>query len=573
MTMSVKNLFFLFIYLISSTGKAVEISNSPMAGMMTFPVFFISDNQFHNYLSDPTALRNVIADRFVRVAIRPPLQDLFASDLFLYALEKYSRNNFVIQLGDALNISCKNEWKRFEESMNTQLAGRRINNGWVMVPGNHDSFFFGNTLGIQVSESSPVLKAWIDACNTVYPPLREQIAKDFIFTKDVFVKNYYRNLLNQGKENPIDFPKLKNVDCYFNSQRTKNVWYEKGTAMALCDWQNNNPDGFLQKFRFTYPQRDDVILSYRAYIVQEINLSKFFKGDIKVKGILLDTSDYKNTPTLVTGAIRSMIHLPGTKYNAGVNGSLGKDQIETIKRWIREDGGNSFYIFMSHHNLVHIDEDSRKKLNEIFQMTKNNLYISSHTHEGFIKDQGVIKEINLGSITDFPNQAMYLSIKDFGKDKGNIGFYPNILYITAKNLEKEGVCSQKDFADNDPNPNYHYLAYKKLPGIGTANQIHELTIDSNLMGLYKAFKKLGLYNNTSDPVLKKLEEILIKSPVKCGPPIGKGNTQCRKEKVDLLNQVIQIDKGLYTSPLREERIKYGACQTLWAAKAEMPLKK
>ncbi len=569
MTSSTKTCLFLALFsiLVTLKANAIEISPSPMSGMTQLPIFFISDNQFHNFLTDPTALRNKIADKFVRVAIRPPLQDLFAKDLFTYVLEKYSRNNFVIHLGDALNIACKSEWKRFEETIN---SGRRFNYGWVMVPGNHDSFFFGNTLGIQLSESSPVLKSWVESCNTVYPPLKAQISKDLIFTKDVLVKNYYRNLLNQGKDNPVDFPMIRDVDCYFNAQRSKNVWYEKSTSMALCDWQNKNPKGVLQKFRLTYPQKDDVILSYRSYILQEIDLSKYLNLGFKIKGILLDTSDYKNTPTLVTGAIRSMINFPGSRLNAGVNGSIGLDQFETVKRWLKEDGGgDTLYLFMGHHNLESIDPDSKKKLDELFKLANNSIYISSHTHEGFIKNHGNINEINIGSITDFPNEVATLGIKRNGKDLNSLSVFPNRIEILIQDLLREGVCSQEDFADNDTNPYYHYLSYKKLPGIGTANQIHELTIDNSLMGIYKAFKKLS-YN---EPIMKILEENLIKKPVKCGPPIGKENTNCRKQKVDLLNQALQIDNQIYNSPLREGRVKYGTCQTLWAAIAERGSKK
>ncbi len=483
-------------------------------------------------------------------------------------MERYSKNKYVIHLGDSLNISCKNEWQTFEKVMNYGTPGNRFNSGWVMVPGNHDSFFFGNTLGVAFSQSSPVLKAWIDACSNVYPPPKVVNPKDTIFTKDVFVKNYYRNLLNQGRESSLDFPQVRDVECIFNPKKTKNIWYEEGSAMAICDWKNKDPNGFIQKFRLTYPQKDDIKLSYRAYILQELNLSKFLKLNFKMKGILLDTSDYKNVPTLFTGAVRSFTNLPGSKLNAGINGGLGIDQVETIKRWISENGPDTFYVFMGHHDFESFDENSARDLGEILKLAGNGIYISSHTHSGFIKDHGNIKEINLGSITDYPNQAMNLSFKSYGKNANTLGFWPNIIPFSADVLLKEGVCKPEDFADKDPNPYYHYMSYKNLPGIGTSNQIHEYTIDNNLMGLYKVFKKLGLYQKSQDPVLKRLEDMVLKSSKKCGPPIGKENTNCRKAKVDLENQIHQIDQGLYNSSLREERVRYGACQTLWAAFAE-----
>jgi hypothetical protein len=275
----------------------------------------------------------------------------------------------------------------------------------------------------------------------------------------------------------------------------------------------------------------------------------------------------------VTGAVRGIIHLPGTKLNAGINGGLGLDQIETIKRWIRENDPNTFYIFMGHHPFDSLTKETMESFKEILKLSRNGVYISSHTHEGFIKNHGNFQEINTGSITDFPNQTMMLSFKNFGKGSDSMGFWPNTTYFTLEGLIKEGVCSTEDDADKDANSYYHYLAYKELPGLGTPNQVHEFTIDNNLMALYKVFNKLGLYKDTEDPILRKLEDMVVKSPVKCGPLIGKKNRKCRINKFNLQKQVVEIDRSLYSSSLRDERIKYGACQALWAAQAESKISK
>lgn len=72
---------------------------------------------------------------------------------------------------------------------------------------------------------------------------------------------------------------------------------------------------------------------------------------------------------------------------------------------------------------------------------------------------------------------------------------------------------------------------------------------------------------------RKLEDMVVKSPVNCGPLIGKKNRKCRINKANLQNQVVEIDRSLYSSSLRDERIKYGACQALWAAQAESKISK
>ena len=85
-----------------------------------------------------------MADKVVVVAIRPPRLDLFAPDMLEHTLKKQGKCNFIIHLGDATNIACKNEWTKFVTRMKPERFGKKVHEGWVMVPGNHD-FFLGNS--------------------------------------------------------------------------------------------------------------------------------------------------------------------------------------------------------------------------------------------------------------------------------------------------------------------------------------------------------------------------------------------------------------------------------------------
>ena len=101
-------------------------------------VILVADNQ-HNYLyGDPVWLRSGLTDKFVKVAIRPVQQDLYGQDMLRWVLELYGSRMPVIHLGDACNMACSGEFEEFLEIMSAATKP------WVMAPGNHDAYLFGN---------------------------------------------------------------------------------------------------------------------------------------------------------------------------------------------------------------------------------------------------------------------------------------------------------------------------------------------------------------------------------------------------------------------------------------------
>ena len=102
-------------------------------------IYLISDNQRHEVLGGGVNwFRNAFSDKEIAaVAIRPPQLDVFGQDLMREALRMI--DGFVLHLGDACDISNTGEFGRFAWDM------QRAPNGWVMAPGNHDGFFFGNS--------------------------------------------------------------------------------------------------------------------------------------------------------------------------------------------------------------------------------------------------------------------------------------------------------------------------------------------------------------------------------------------------------------------------------------------
>ena len=115
-----------------------------------FPALFIADNQFHNIYGGSSLFRTWISDSIVNVSIRPPRLDLFAPLLYEWSVRNFTkRKKFIIHLGDATDVSCKNEWNIFVKKMNG--LGKK---GWVLAPGNHDSTFYGNWAPSTTSKNS-----------------------------------------------------------------------------------------------------------------------------------------------------------------------------------------------------------------------------------------------------------------------------------------------------------------------------------------------------------------------------------------------------------------------------------
>ena len=134
--------------------------------------YFMSDNQFNNFLGDPQLMRTKIADKIVVVAIRPPRLDLFAPDNMEHTIRMQGKDNHIVHLGDATNIACWNEWEKFTYRMKPDILGRQMHQGWVMVPGNHDFFFLGNTAGSHLRKTGGIKQTWAAACNDDDYPIK-----------------------------------------------------------------------------------------------------------------------------------------------------------------------------------------------------------------------------------------------------------------------------------------------------------------------------------------------------------------------------------------------------------------
>ncbi|MCP4623339.1 MAG: metallophosphoesterase [bacterium] len=126
------------------------LSEKPNGFSLTKNIMPVADNQLNYLYGDPIWLRSGLTDKFVKVAIRPVQQDLFGQDILRRALDRYGSRLPVIHLGDAANMACSGEFEAFLEIMSADTKA------WVMAPGNHDAYLFGNTHRLQ--------KEWTATC-------------------------------------------------------------------------------------------------------------------------------------------------------------------------------------------------------------------------------------------------------------------------------------------------------------------------------------------------------------------------------------------------------------------------
>ena len=145
-------------------------------------VLLVADNQLNYLYGDPIWLRSGLSDKLVRVAIRPVQQDLFGQDILRWTLELYGSQYPIIHLGDGTNMACAGETENFIEIMST--ASRP----WVMAPGNHDAYLFGN-MHLNLGE-------WAAACRGADGPM----------TKDRFVRRYLTYLKEQYQDFSQSYP-------------------------------------------------------------------------------------------------------------------------------------------------------------------------------------------------------------------------------------------------------------------------------------------------------------------------------------------------------------------------------
>lgn len=340
------------------------MSSAPPGTLWLGPITLVADNQQFHIGNEPFLFRSGFTDgKFSASAVRVPQQDLFGSSLF--TLVAADSRGTLVHLGDAMDLSCADEWDTFERILDG--SGR----SWFWTPGNHDGYFFGNFVGPQES--------WNSACKTSSVPMK----------KDQILAKYLAHLQAQNEE-----ARSKALDPAAGSFSCATDMACRGLRAAA--WHIEGGATF-----------------YRSFVLQEIELPSPQGVSLPaVRGaslILIDTSAYERPPRIALSESR-------LRYAAGERGHLGVAQLAVLERWlIAAASAGRRVILAGHHPFNDIDESDRTRLQALMAAHGVATYISAHTHWGtYYSHPGTGSyawlEPNLGSVLDYDAEFGELSL-------------------------------------------------------------------------------------------------------------------------------------------------------------------
>jgi hypothetical protein len=470
-----------------------ELSNNqllPDAGVedLSAKIYLIADNQRHELLGNDVALfRTSFSDRYTKVAIRPPQLDLFGQDLLIEALAM--TDGFILHLGDACDISNTGEFGRFAWDM--RLAPQ----GWVMAPGNHDGFFFGNS-----SRTLPgLIREWNEAAETYQ--FDGTTINSRAMQKDRFVSYYLAALILQdavwsgplaraiGPDAEKQYLQWRNRNPNSATAQVDDSFAQFWTAMeALQDeiYSATKPDGDQQFHTFQLPaevvpsgqphlrriawhiDKDKV---WRSFILQQVDISAAppeATGDRDSVSILVvDTSQYGVQPSLDHGVVSKVSRTATLGYFdfqvAGEHGNILDSQeaaTDDFTQSMLEDGER--WIVATHHPYSKLGRETYRRFDRLRDAGGIPVTLSAHTHTGEViwnkdgKREGDWLEINVGSLLDTPTEYRDFQVHRVG----------DRIAISTNREQLEDVLRDKgliadDIADYRPrrgDPDY-YLDY------------------------------------------------------------------------------------------------------------------
>ena len=390
-------------------------------------VWLYADTQLHNMLADSARARSASADKKAKVAIRPPVLDLWGRHALIDAAEKMrSDGHLALFLGDAANVSCISEFSAFIE------LNREVN--WIFVPGNHDGYYMGNmTFAPRDKGSEKQDKSWEGSClgGSGLAADEERKIRD--------LENALYGFADKGKQTHVDegvLTKAHAIWLYLDDLRKRGVI--ASDPLVLGNWSEGNDEGqrmFITTGTVSHGQdeaRLDIVASvsgqsngrhagnyersWDSYLLQRLTLPD---GRVFV---LMDTSDYWRSPT--SGFFRWRQWLGGWTgtcdrllgYLPGTCGDMSEQQLDQAAKWASEAGKQGApIIFAGHHPWAAIGSRVRKQALQKMPVLGHSTYLSAHVHDPANETEGREgkrpRELNIGSTTDYPMEYARLQLK------------------------------------------------------------------------------------------------------------------------------------------------------------------
>jgi len=447
-----------------SDPAAIQLSGSQSAGSKEEEgqkLLIVADNQEHVVTGVQLFSMAFLSEVFISsTALRPPLAHVGGRLLFREALRFGKREGagLVLHLGDATDISCRNELTSVFNVLDKEAP--RDEKGdpmWFMAPGNHDGMLAGNLAGKQpgfeyrigtdlkrnfyekdtrkgLGHNEP---SWVGAC--LSPPdlekaLREDpnaprdsdMLKKGILTRGDAITLYVKELEKRKGFLKYKFRKGSSLKlpCREDSSKEDELGEETiciANTPIVCKVQiiEIKSQGYTAISRICPPTRVEGkagdkdgkwVGPFASYIVQRL----------EVRGtpiILLDTTDYYNPtpfPVPLTGGLtveqqKHADYLLSTSSARDSSGLVDRDKV----------------IFAGHHPIDDLPPEQQRWIVE-----RTSRYMSAHVHRstqlvGHNMGKGRrALELNVGSTLDYPAQAVIakltpnaMSFRVVGADK------------------------------------------------------------------------------------------------------------------------------------------------------------
>lgn len=361
-------------------------------------LLIISDNQEHLLTGGKLKSMSSLADKWIAsVAVRSPLANVGGRLLMAEALQfgRQEGAELVLHLGDAADISCPDEL-----TSTFDVLDKEAPNMWFMAPGNHDGLLAGN-----FSKYQPSLNYDLNLHPNIYekPPIKGAKGKSTSWiggclSPTGFQKNPRQgDILTRGDAIQLYIDRIKtrpgavvkkSEDVSITIDRGRKPGINVPCKLEEIDIESSGYTAIARICRRTpvSPKKTKWVGPYASFIIQKLKV-----GEHTV--VLADTSNYLN---------------PSLK-NVALGGEISSNQ-----RTLIENSFNSIprenLIIAGHHPL-----DALTKDNQEWIIKKAARYISGHVHRSTQlidhKNNNLqTQELNIGSILDYPSQAVIAKI-------------------------------------------------------------------------------------------------------------------------------------------------------------------
>jgi predicted phosphodiesterase len=499
--------------------KSISIQSDFNISRLSSEIILVSDTQEHESTGTATFEESQFVDKNIaNVTIRTAQANIGVLPLLTKILDK---NKSIIHLGDYLDVSCLDEFDRFEKVMSK-------NQNLVALIGNHDGYYVGNYL------SKDDMEHWSGRCDAgrEYNITKENINRLYennnsknrllneykkfldnnlsnktsnirVYNKATVIERYLAKKLNNNGiifDNNDTFHNSHSYNKIYNSTKIPGNISGNFKYIRTINYTDVNTTNFLYKIYAKVNQCDiksdlNNCNPQRSFLLQQVRVEKNEKNNNnkKINMILIDTSVY-NQACAYKGPFYAMCN---SDCIAGKKGEVSEEQIIKIDEWIKENNENNITtIFAGHHPLHQV-----KQLNNYFKSIANQykkpiFYISGHTHQGYWEQKDNVTELNIGSLIDFPIQYRTLQLADID---GDLKIYSklheldklNISSLTNKNCKQEWIdYSNNRFLDikyQKSHDNMGYFISKHLSLAPHLEYYYKLIKDNNIQDLNISF--------------------------------------------------------------------------------------